>query len=364
MTTAGSPGNDAEGPARLRELADRAGRYWVEHSLLAEEDLPSFLQPLHRLTEEAARRGLRAPHALAEHLTDVLLALSGATSLNAEHDEDVAHRLHAYRNLAGALLATHALLHGRSPRDALQPKRVPRLGRRTWLSRGRPLEDDERLLLRLLVHHLTQTGKHRDLLAAARYVLAEAGATPGETTAVMLDDLSDPAKPEWFWAPGYRDRDRRRLPLDDWQQPILARHAEQRITAGLAPRPLTYNGKKAPGSEDASASADGSLTRLLRHAGLGQLPDLTASSITFQAADRVCLRHGDDAGFALLGRASLRQALRDLRRVGWEPNPEPAAIRSFLDSAFPTYQGTPPGTAAADGGPPGRAHEATRTTGP
>lgn len=295
---------------------------------------------------------------MAERLTNVLLALSGAASLDDEHDDDVAHRLHAYRNLAGALMATEALLQGRDPRDSLRSECLPRLGRRTWLSRGRPLEDDERLLLRLLVHHRSQTGGRRGLLTATRYVVVEAGATYGESTALMVDGLSDPAKPEWFWAPGYDWRTRRRLPLDVWQQAILARHVEQRIAAGLADRPLTYDGA-GKGSEGATQSAEGSLKRLLNDAGLKQLPDLTALSITLQAADRACLRHGDDAGFALLGRASLRQALRDLRRVGWEPNPEPAVVCSFLDTPFPKYQGGtgPAGQGQRSASPPAEAND-------
>src|SRR4051812_49212296 len=73
----------AADPPRLTpvaDLADRAGGYWGEQALVAEEDLSSFLEPLHWLTEEAARHGLHTPQELAGRLTDVLLALSGAAS--------------------------------------------------------------------------------------------------------------------------------------------------------------------------------------------------------------------------------------------------------------------------------------------
>jgi hypothetical protein len=74
---------------------------------------------------------------------------------------------------------------------------LPRLGRRTLLRPGRPLEDDERLLLRLLVHHLWGAGDAGSL-TAARYVLTEAGAMPGESTTVTVADLDNPASPTCF----------------------------------------------------------------------------------------------------------------------------------------------------------------------
>jgi hypothetical protein len=320
-------------PTPLPDLPGAASTYWLRKGLVTEDELPTYLQPLRLLIEQATRCDVPDLEALCACPAPVLLRLSGATSLTGEHDDTAAHHLHLYRNLAGTLCATDALQRGHDPGAALRP--LPHLARRTWLRPGRPLEDDERLLLRLLVHHRWLTGSAQALLAATRYVLCEAGATPGETTTVTSADLDNPTWPTCVWAPGNRDRDRRSLPLNSWQSRILADHVKQRTAAGLSQQPLVIDGPR----KNPTAYVQQALDGLLAKAGLDQLPDVTASSITFQAADRACVRHGDEAGFVLLGRRSVEQALRDLCRVGWEPSPGPAAVRSLLDNPFPTYQG-------------------------
>jgi hypothetical protein len=332
--TARSPAGPPTAGSPLADLGGRATVYWVAQGLIAAREVPDYSPVVDRLIQVVGALGLPDLAALTAHSADLLLTLTGATDLCVDHPEPVPQALHTYRNLIAALVATDALLRGA---PVVLPAALPRLRHRTRLKAGRPLENDERLLLRLVVH--ARARDDAKLLGATRYVLTEAGAKPGESTAIYPPDLNHPERPTHVWAPGNHDRRRRLLPLDAWGSAILGRRVRQHAQSSHPDRPLAFDGR-APGSSQATMSAHRSLDKLLDAAGLSQLADVTASSIAFQAAYRTAKREGNIAAFALLGRKSTDQALRDLRGIGSHPSAEEASVRSFLDHPFPAYRGS------------------------
>jgi hypothetical protein len=309
---------------------------WTQLQLLPSEQLEFVTRTLDVLAGSAAGHGVATVGELAPRATSLIAELSGVHSLIVNHPPDVVDLIHEYRNVLAALVATSAWSAGSTPADAI--RLLPTLTRRTLLKPGRPIYDDERLLLRLLASYQASRGGRR-LIGAVRYVFADAGAAVKEATVITLDDLDDLNDPRQFHAPGYRDRDPRPIPLDNWGASIVILVVSYCLHTPKARGRLGYTGDKVGGSPPASTSAQKSVNRLLDKAGLLNHKDITAASVTFAAADLVAQQGGDNAAQALLGRRDRTGLDRDLRRVGTKPSPQPSTITTFLDSRFTPYNG-------------------------
>ena len=317
----------------FRHLTQEAPRVWRRLALLSSDDTTDHQETLAVLAANAEEHGLTTLEAMVTAAGNdlTLLVRPGASG----------DQLHRARNLLAALCCTAVLLGDFRAHRLLAV--MPRLGRRTMLARGRPLCDDERLLMRLIVTCRLQLGRSHHI-AGAKYTLAEIGATPGEVTAIYIDDLDDPRHPTCVRAPGNRDREERTLHLDRWQSEVLGLIATTQAGHGDLDLPLAYHGDKKPGSSEANMACHRSLDILLNQAGLWQQEDVSASSITFSAADRIERQKGPEAAIRALGRTKAPEALRearaarDLRRLGPEPTPDQEPrVRSFLTEPFEPY---------------------------
>lgn len=320
----------------LRELVQAASDSWQSLALLPADQALDFRDSLAAMTHRAESRGLTTLEALlsaAEADAGILTSLVGMDAPAAP--------VHRIRNLLAALCCTVDLRGDACGLQLLAA--LPRLGRRTRLARGRPLSDDERLVLRLIVTCRLRRGS-RNHLAAAKYVLTEIGATPGEATAIYVDNLDDPRHPTCVRMPGNRVREGRTLQLDAWQSEVLGLIATTQAAHGALERPLAFHGGNEPGGSKANMACHRSLDLLLEQAGLWPHGDVTASSITFSAADRIERHEGPEAAIRVLGRTRDPEALRgeraarDLRRLGTEPAPLEPQVRSFLVNPFPPYK--------------------------
>lgn len=231
---------------------------------------------------------------------------------------------HGVRNLIAAMCITHDRCNGDT--SALWPV-VPCFGRRTWLRRPRPCVLDERLLGRLVVmgsprHH------HQRETAVPCFILADAGCTPAEVSAVTPRDVDVSATGALaVWAAGDRDRKRRLLPLDSWASSMIGPYLD--AVAVHQEQPIAYTGHRAPGGPSGTASCQRVLNRVLKTAGIvGQ--DITATSVSLTAAERAAARGDVQEAVRLLGRNTAEAAARDLRHVGTKPSPVQGLAYTFM----------------------------------
>lgn len=218
-----------------------------------------------RLHEALHPAGARTVGQTVEVAGTVIANLLGLTQLHRYATPSTAHEANQLRNVLLACLAGYAHVLGHCPRitTPLVPAVMPRG------TSGRPAADDEILLLRLFAISDAERGG-RAQSRALSYVLVEAGARTGETTAVRFSDLDDIRHPTTVSLPGNRVVKARTVPIPTWARPpvalILSRllaHSDEVPT-----RPLAYTGNQTPGGPAASASACGMLRNHLRDSGL------------------------------------------------------------------------------------------------
>lgn len=312
------------------DVVEHAIATWRDQKIISEDEEPDLHE---RLAIIAVRTGHRGPRTLRGLATatprERIRAAHGPTARSFVPPGKAAawSSPEATRNLAAAMLWTFegpAAQHFTQP-DPLGPPPTPR----TPLRRGRPLCDDERLLLRVVVTQQLARTRRSDRQAAC-YVLAESGCTVGEVSTIRPSDVE--ALPEGWrvLAPGDQARDQRWLPLDEWQSSVLHHLIEARDPGDDSP--LAYRGRHLPGSPAANMSSHGVLDRLLIRAGLKRT-DTTATSISRTAAQRADTHQGPTEASRLLGRKSEEDAAKDLRYLGATPAPVASvAVRTFLST--------------------------------
>jgi hypothetical protein len=332
------------GDNALEELASWAVQCWVKEGLCTRQQAAAFEAPLHSLTDAATHRGLRTlSEVTIEARRDPSLFSQPSDLADAGDGTEAqpgSHRHHCRRNLLLALCWTTALREGR---DGPRRDEVPQLPRRTNLTQGRPLYDDERLLVRLITTRKVLAGT-RHHIGAACGLLTDIGCMPGEATDVHLIDLDNINHPKRVQAPGDRKREHRKLRTDRWQRRMLGIVASGHQERGLANQPLAYSGHgHDPGSPQAQMSCAESLNNILHRAGLWKDTEVTAVSISVSAADLAQREKGDRAAVRMLGRNKrlngLEEAARDLKRIGTTPvTHEKTKVTSFTDEPFPPYK--------------------------
>jgi hypothetical protein len=334
------------GNVAFHELTGTALMLWRSAGIATGSQIADLEKVLDYLRETAQRAHLASLGEVvtAANLDPGFLAppTDAPTAVDETESYSGSHAIHRRRNLLAAVCCTDALITG-AARGGLLPEVAP-LPRRTTLASGRPLYDDERVLLRLIVTDALRRDRPHHL-AVAKYVLTEAGCTPGEATAIFLSDIGQPRHPTFVEAPGNDYRSPRRLPLDQWQSEALGVVAATQAAHGAIEKPLAYHGDgHQPGSSQANMSCHRSLITILSHAGLWSKTEVTASSITYSAADRVERAEGPTAAIHLLGLDEVSldkreaRAARDLRRTGTQPTVgEEHVVRSFLLQPFSAY---------------------------
>lgn len=280
--------------------------------LLLFEDMDSdpFDADLHRLVAALDTAGARTIADVKAKAGAVLSDLVGVSQLHRYADRRTAHEANRLRNTLLACLAalTHAL--GGRPRAAvgLAPAVMPRG------TGGRAATDDEILLLRLAAVADAERGgcSHSRFLT---YVLTEAGARTGETTAIRFTDLDDIRRPSTADLPGNHFLRRRTVPLPAWSAAPLARVLDRMLANSdeIPNRPLTYTGSDRPGGPVASASACGMLRNHLRDSGL-DTKALDPEGITRWRIEKVRRQQSLEAARRIHGGRSLDAVMEYTRR--------------------------------------------------
>lgn len=234
--------------------------------LLEDIDIARHTADLARLEQALAPH----PRASVADLTSLagpaIAALVGVRQLHTFAAPPITGECNRLRNTLLAAISAYALQLGApmGPVVTAAPAVMPR-------STGdRRAEDDEIVLLRLMTVHLTAVDGSFDQRALT-YVLVEAGARTGETTAVAVDCLDDPRSPSCVTLPGGHNLNARTVPLPAWAAGAVE-SALGRLLAGYHDVPpqtrLTYKGAKGPGSNAASASACTMLNNHIAAAGI------------------------------------------------------------------------------------------------
>lgn len=222
-------------------------------------------------------------------------------------NEQSANRIHLARNTLAAALAASALVHGVDPTAVLEDL----AGVCVRGPKARSLKDDEILLLRLLIVRDLHVGGRRNI-SGVRYLLADAGLHPSETTVVTPAsfEVSDPDHTGWqptnvVYAPGVNKRVlARMITLDRFAQrclhPILAQHTSRHRHSGMTP--IGYTGTHPCGGSFASASASGAIKKLMQRACLDS--NLEPLGIVQWRVEHTLTRNGINAALAISGKTN------------------------------------------------------------
>lgn len=260
----------------LEHLSADAHALWQARSMTADLDDSTLGASLADVLAEAQRQHCTTVAELLASATAITEAVAGAP-LNRFTDADTSRRLHQARNAIGALAAAASLLTGDDPAAALSL--LPAAHQR-FATKGHPLADDQVLMCRHIAEHDTRARSSRWDRAMV-YALAEAGMHASETTTLTPRDFDHPRHPTTVIAPGVHQRAKERiLVLPEWSKRIIAigldRHLSSDVEA-IGTR-ITYTGRK-PGTNAASASANGVLARVLDDARVSE-PSHTRNTST------------------------------------------------------------------------------------
>lgn len=196
-----------EALTHLRDLHDT-------YRLIPNRELDTTLDAIAHDTE---RLGYTA-HTLITEIGPVLQTLTGG-SPNVFRSEADTQAMHQHRNLVLVLALAAASSYGASFTGILAAKTKVN-GSRTRTT-GRPMTDDEILLLRMTVL-LTS----RDKPAAPEviaYTLTDAGQCPAETSLLTAEDLDDLTAPTEVYTDNNDQLAARLLPLDTFNRLLLSR---------------------------------------------------------------------------------------------------------------------------------------------
>lgn len=317
------------------EAIDILGGLIESHSLLPVGYHDTHQEITSNLSEAAHLLDI---HTITEVITrsrDVIAKATGidASKLTQFQDRESADEIHIARNTLAAIGAAIAIDGGRDPEFVLADI-APVCVRG---SNARCLATDEIILLRLFtVHDLTVGG--RRTIAAARYVLTDAGLYPSETTVVTpssfeytLLPTTVVRNPTTVAAPGVKTRaDLRAIDLDEFASgclaPVLAEHEMRHRGAEFTP--VAYTGGHKAGGHQASASASTGLRRLLKRAGIDH--NVEPLGITQWRIQHTATQIGIPQAITMAGKKN-SAALGTILKIHLdEPRQEPAHEGGFL----------------------------------
>lgn len=277
-------------------------------------------------------------HTFAEAITSSRDVIANATGIDASkltqfQSRESADQIHMARNTLAAIGAAVAIDSGRDPEFG-HADIAPICVRG---SKARCLATDEIVLLRLFTLHDLFVGGRRTI-AAARYILTEAGLYPSETTIVTpssfkytLTPSTVVRNPTTVAAPGVKTRATlRTIDLDGFASgclaPVIAEHMTRHDGAEFTP--FAYTGCHKAGGHEASASASTGLRRLLKRAGIDH--NVEPLGITQWRIQHTASEIGISRAITLAGKKS-SAALGTLLKIQLdEPRQEPAHEGGFL----------------------------------
>ncbi|WP_457189577.1 hypothetical protein [Nocardioides sp. P5_E3] len=237
-----------------------------------------------------------------------------------------ADRAHLYRNTLLTLVVAALAGHPGTPNDV--GAKMAALGQRTP-SALRAHTDDEILLLRMWVLHMSLCGDKNSCRTAAVYGEIDAGLNAGETTEIEPEHVTfesdlvvdGSSSSGWIEAPGLRGVANRDIELNTFNSHLIRNHIH---AADLTKhKHLTYwprnEYKDAERYAKGCASVITAMNTIRKHAGLHHT-DTAASSITEWRIRHTRDTQGYDAALKLSGRNStcLNGRLKDRN-----PSPEP-----------------------------------------
>jgi len=322
----------------LADLPHHALELWQSTLMLEGLNATAIGTHVREVTDAARQAGAVTVGDLLDRAPKIISAITGVEQISRFSDARTGDQLHAVRNGVGQLAAAAALLSNDNPADALA--KLPQLAPRA-AGPARTLKDDEILLMRHLVEYAAAKGG-RSLHRAATYALAETGLWVSETTSVLpsnFDDLRDPATVQ---APGRRSIEARTITLPGWPRRILGIVLDRHLASSTnaVHERLSYSGR-APGTDAATASADGVITRLLSDA---HVLDTTGRPIKGRKGyrrattpDSICAwriqQTYETCGLAAAIETSGRSAASTLGRITWK-GAKPTAIESRQVTSF------------------------------
>lgn len=230
----------------------------------------SFSATLNRLQELCDAKSVGSLTDLVMGSGDIIAEAAAieASMLTRFQGAESADQIHIMRNTLAAVIAACAIgFEVDADHDIAAIARVCPRG-----SDNRTLTDDEIVVLRLITLRDASIGGRRSI-AAARYVMADAGLYPSETTvmtAAMMDFDAD-RQPILLRAPGVNTRAiARTVPLDSFGRCALADIVATHLSCHAHARtsPIGYTGTHSVGGHSAGASASTGLKRLFKRAGL------------------------------------------------------------------------------------------------
>lgn len=275
---------------------------------------------------------------MTESITRSRDVIAKATSIEASkltrfQDRESADKIHMTRNTLAAINAATAIGSTYDP-ELVIADIAPVCLRG---AKARSLTTDEIVLLRLFALHDLAVGGRRTI-AAARYVLADTGLYPSETTAVTPSSFEYtllPAtvvrKPTTVAAPGVKTRAvSRTVNLDGFASacltPVIVGHMMHH--SGAAITPLSYTGSHKAGGHEESASASTGLRRLLKRAGIDH--NVEPLGITQWRIQHTASAIGISQAITLAGKKNSAALGTTLKIHLDEPRQEPAHEGGFL----------------------------------
>lgn len=305
----------------LADAIEAAQHLWARHDLESETNATKHLNALAHL---CLREGVHDLDDLASRAVGLITQGGDASMLTTFHDRKAAVRMSEMSNTIRALLLSAGMYRAEDPRQLIE--RLPVVRGRS-LNKGRALEGDEILLLRLEALLRALKGG-RAVRFALQYALVETGATTSEIKDVTLGAFDDYRAPTSVELTGHGNAvGPRTALLAPWARSVmmiaLAEHVRQRGDA--LDVPVAYLRERHTKKQNNPAAAVcTNLARAMAELGLGKgkyRPQ--PHGILRWRVHQVLTNQGTRAAATLVGRSNSNSAVYTF--VGLQP-PQISAI--------------------------------------